>query len=243
MEYLIPFLAIAAILVLIYFRFRPKLRIPSTASATPTPAATPTPPAPTPVAKTSTVKWGPVLAWVAGIGVILFLTLTIRGCVLDLNNPCRADGSIKSEPAVNWQQTIQFDFFPNKWDEKNLGWQKVADLEPGEYWFDAAGVYQQYISNYLRPMGPEGWNIQSSSRAFSPLPLASLCAVIGKLDENGAPFLIGKGRTLRVEKPSALWVSLNLPQDWAERDFPASSNFDRNRGELKITVKKRAVTS
>lgn len=138
---------------------------------------------------------------------------------------------------------VEFKLYPMEWTPETFGWQKIEGISGGNV-IKVRGSYQQYFYNLNYPykeVNPEG--IQGEGKGFEnllPVPTASLGAVVGKVvmanGEETSPFKIGRGMKLYIYPGQELWVSVNIPQNWAYKGSPAEV-FKYNKGCLLVSAK------
>ena len=146
-------------------------------------------------------------------------------------------------PTPRWKPYASFNFCPNRWNEKDLGWQAVTTLEPGEYIVLASGQYgQRFVDGrgqnpHIRSVEPDGLPIGLKgvpSRESRPL------ALIGRTVDNGI-FKVGNKAIVRIFEKTELWLSVNVPQDSSDFGAP-STNFSGNKGSLQVEIKRKEVS-
>lgn len=124
--------------------------------------------------------------------------------------------------------------------------QKVFDLEePGTYEIKVSGSYKKC---FLRDGKEELWRMPPNGMTRTNWPSAEYCRhlplpnrrpfmVIAIID--GKVISVGYDRKIKVNKPTAIYLNINVPQNWAE--IPGKNpedNFKHNRGRLRVEIEK-----
>ena len=146
-------------------------------------------------------------------------------------------------PTPRWKLYTSFNFCPNRWNEKDLGWQAVATLEPGEYMISASGEYGQMFCDKkggnprLIPLTAEGF---PRSVNGTPLSEKGAYSLIGRTADNGI-FHIGRKTNFRVFEKVDLDLSINTSQN-STKFGTVASKFAGNKGSLQIEIKRKEVS-
>jgi hypothetical protein len=137
----------------------------------------------------------------------------------------------------NATQTLFFS--PNKWSESDLGWQKVAELEAGEYQVTADGIFVKQFDTTTMSFGPEGGSVLNLNydRNLLPVPQDHFCGLVGRIGPHGRPFYIGPKETVVIKKGSALYLSINAPQRFNADSQYSASTFIKNTGGFEIEIR------
>ncbi len=143
--------------------------------------------------------------------------------------------------AIVDEKTVVFQFAPNIWNQKDFGWREIEGLQ-GRNVVRASGSYRQYFINrypdpYLEvyPTGIPDWKAPYEDKL--PMPDRPVGCMIGRIGRDGVPFYIGREMKMLLPKGKKLQVTVNLPQNYAEKGDQADV-FRQNLGAFKIEIKR-----